>query len=790
MPVTPPQTPARRNYANEGEGQFEFFAEFGIDPEKALVLNTDGVWNGNLLEFKLNISDVNQVLFQAVKYLAKLRLNGCSVPANILLVDLNAETIYRYDAEDYRDAVHSTYASSASRENQGFRAARDPEVIKGYYSGRGQRVRELLRERRYVPVDITADCVVAWAERFYREVHGSDKAAFLNNDPKKGPLGELRDPRHFRGLITPYQGADYEEFSHILDRLNDKLKKIELGAFYTPDAYVTKAHELLRDAIARVPEGNDYVVIDRCAGTGNLERFLDTETLSHFIVNTYEQFEYLELLREFGDKVRAIIPPTYREGDPRYGMLLNGDALSDRFVLGVPDPQTGERIPNAIQKYLEDPKCTIILFENPPYAEVAGMEAQKTQGRDSFGWKSSYVKQQMAVELTKSENGTKAVNELSNLFIWSAFRYYLRQPTDSYVVFSPAKYFKSQGLIDRAFIRGFLVNRRHFHATKDAGVSIVLWSHETEMGRQEFPLEVFDIGSDGTLHAGAVKADFKVGSGNITETDDGTPVVTVRTTRALFSTLYDTRVMTDDEGGIVCEMNGAEAFRPTRGNPVYNDDILGYLVAGKASFENTDLSTLLTRCAQYNGNGFYLRRDNFLTKLPLFVAGRFPSEGRFWVRGVVNRCADNGDNFSDDPDFLKACLIYTALAYHNKCRSFRGSDGRDYRNELCLDAGTEASKALEQYTLTEAEKGLVKQWDKVLDLASKTVGHQDSYTYGVYQIDVELNTKRTVQVNAKRNQTVYDYPLLNGEIKTLRTMLARYHADVITPKLWEFGLLK
>ena len=110
--------------------------------------------------------------------------------------------------------------------------------------------------------------------------------------------------------------------------------------------------------------------------------------------------------------------------------------------------------------------------------------------------------------------------------------------------------------------------------------------------------------------------------------------------------------------------------------------------------------TQLTRCAAYNGHGFYLRRDTFLSKLPLFAVGRYPSVGRFWIRGVVSRCADNGDNFSGDQDFLKACLIYTALAYHNKCRSFTGSDRREYRNELCF--GSDKTAASEELTAAHA----------------------------------------------------------------------------------------
>lgn len=764
-------------YSNEADGQADFFKEFGVDASTALLLNTDGVHNGNLLEFKVAINDVNSVLFQAIKYLARLRINGRNVPANILLVDLNALTVYKFDTRDYVEEIHQTFTSAASRDNKGFRAKGKPVVIKDYLNTGAQQVVTLLRENEFVPVRITADCVVAWAERFYREVPGSDKEDLLNNDQSKGSLGELKDPRHFAGLIHPYAGDTYAEFSHILDRLNDKLKKIELGAFYTPTAYVLKSHQLLREAIARVPAGNDYVIIDRCAGTGNLQRGLTEDELSHCIVGTYEEFEYLELAREFGQRVRAVIPPTYKAGDPKLGLLLNGDALSDRFVLGVPGPD-GVRVPNVIQQYLDDPKCTVILFENPPYAEVAGMEAQKSVGRDSFGWKSSYVKDQMSDELAK-RGDVKAVNELSNLFIWSAFRYYLRQPTDSYVVFSPPKYFKQHHLVQKRFLRGFLFNRRHFHATKDAGVSVILWSNEDETGREEFPLEPFDLDrKTKELVPGARHKD-----------DPGPAPIVVKTTHKLLSTLYDLRTKPTDEPGIVCEMNGLEANRAVRGNPIWGPDIVGYLVAQKFSFENTDLSTLLTVAAQYNGNGFYLRADNYLTKLPLFAVGRYPSEGRYWVRGVVNRNADNGDNFSHDDEFLKACLLFTSLAYHNKVRSFTGSDGRDYRNELCLDADTLASRDLASFQLTGQEKDLVEQWQKVRDLASTTKNHVAGRSYGVYQIDQELNTTQRVLVG-RDLKTIYDYPQLNGEIKTLKAMTMQYHADAVAPKCWEYGLLK
>src|SRR5699024_11275017 len=98
--------PSSYYYSDEVDGQIDFFREFGIDPDIALIQNTDGVHRGNLLEFKVSIGDVNKVLFQAIKYLSRLRVRGHNVPANILLVDLNKQTIYKFASADYFDEIH------------------------------------------------------------------------------------------------------------------------------------------------------------------------------------------------------------------------------------------------------------------------------------------------------------------------------------------------------------------------------------------------------------------------------------------------------------------------------------------------------------------------------------------------------------------------------------------------------------------------------------------------------------------------------------------------------------
>ena len=69
------------SFVTEREGQIAFYETFLplIDPslslEDILADDNDGVLKGNLLEFKLRVSDLNAVLFQCVKYLSALRAN-------------------------------------------------------------------------------------------------------------------------------------------------------------------------------------------------------------------------------------------------------------------------------------------------------------------------------------------------------------------------------------------------------------------------------------------------------------------------------------------------------------------------------------------------------------------------------------------------------------------------------------------------------------------------------------------------------------------------------------------
>ena len=68
------------------------------------------------------------------------------------------------------------------------------------------------------------------------------------------------------------------------------IAKKQLGAFFTPDNCVKISTQYVRNAIKSI--GNKpYLIVDRCAGTGNLERQLTSEELKHCVLNTYDYTE-------------------------------------------------------------------------------------------------------------------------------------------------------------------------------------------------------------------------------------------------------------------------------------------------------------------------------------------------------------------------------------------------------------------------------------------------------------------------------------------------------------------
>lgn len=762
----------QEKYTLERDGQLDFFERFlpRVDPslniQDILSDNTDGLINGNLLEFKLHVTDLNAVLFQCVKYLSAMRIKGKPVPANILVIDLNAAQIWCYHSADYLEHIERPYIGSASRDNTGFTGSAAKETL--FYEKdvhHTARVISLLKEKNFTRINIDENCIVGWAEHFYRRVPTARKEDFLGDDTGKHKrTGEIRKPVVFADYIIPYKGRTNVKFHYLMDKLNDFLLKKNLGAFYTHPLYARKALELVRLAISRVPEGNDYIILDRCAGTGNLESYMTDEELSHTIVSTVEYYEYKVLQELLGSRVRGIIPPVENADTFNAGLVTGADALSKEFI---DNP--------LIRDYVDAPDVTVILFENPPYTEPQAITGQKKSP-----WLKSYVVQAMKAEVS----GTVS-NDLGNAFIWSAFKYYLRQPSDSYVVFSPVKYWKAQHLVKKQFLKGFAFNRRHFHTSIDACIMCALWANVDNDEITELKLTGYDI-SDGA---------YKKYPGELS----------VRKVHSLFSQVfYDKRPLDGSEKGITVGLDGLESQNKSRITPVYSRDVAGYMIAQSSGYDQPDLNSSLLITGCYRGNGFFLRRDNYLEKLPVFCASRYITYNRGWTeRGRIMKSADGSAVFFRDvangklKPFLLKCLLFTCLEMQNHMRTFMGSDLRFYRNELCFDGTNGETLALcdiKDLRMDPAEETLMSQWETVLKYAKQTRanernngGYNPALTYGVYQIFSELDTSYRDETTGK---TVYDNVELHSALTLLKTLIKDYYNREIVPVLFDYEFIK
>ncbi|MBQ8173857.1 MAG: hypothetical protein IJ009_00475 [Clostridia bacterium] len=759
------------NYTKEIIGQEEFYRRFALTDYVTIDNNTDGYLTngGAIFEFKCLIERVDEVLFQAIKYLSRLRIKGMPVHKHIILVSLNDEIAYCYDSAKFLKYIEKVYVGSASKHNDVFSTKETPVQIR--YGSDPNAMRKLLElldidHPKFTKIHIDLNCVVGWANRFYRETKKS----------KIDMFEELRHPNVFRNYIHPWRGQE-DDFKFIMDCLNDLKNRRELGAFYTPRPFAKKAAELVRSAIDRVPENTactdpncpfrvegeqvhkHYVILDRCAGTGVLQEPLSSEELEHTVLATYELKEWVVLNTIIGDKVKAIIPPTQNHEN---GLLVGGDALA---CCVFPE----------MEEYVQDPDCSVIMFENPPYTESGGRSFYDQSSKDNQ-WKSSLV----CREMNEKVPGV-ASNEKSNVFIWSAFEYYLKKEHDSYILFSPVKYWKNQHLVNREFLGGFFCNRDHFGTAGKSTISVIHWgTRETQLTELP-PMPAYDIRN---------------------EEIEQVTTITVKKSFHPLSEIYDKKANRRDVAGLVCTTDGYEVLPENYRTkfsvkPLDNDNIIAYLATH--GFAPNSQGRVLTRVGMANGHGFFLRRANFLKKLPLFAAACFP-ENTWYRKDVYAKTSDGGLAFERDRDFLKSCLIFTCLSSINKCISFDGSNGKLYLNELCFDEGTLASETLAKYKLTREENILILEWEVLMETAKECDKYNPQYKYGVYQIETELN-ERIEQIDNRTGQPILDprtgkalmkpkYPLLNGKFTPLKKRLSEYYARNIEPKLFRYGLIK
>lgn len=437
----------KKIYNTEIEGMIDFYKELGLESSVDYECNTDGRLNGCLNEFKLNFTDLLSHKKQVVRYLKAYNSMAKPIPEKTLLIDLNNRKYIEGTVSTTKDGVFVNWEEKQEHWET------PSELIKFFY---------LLN---YCNGWIDEMSIISYNNLFCLE---NNKKTTSKDEVKK----ELISPKLLKIHSFDWYAQINKENSNRIENnwltfnmnmLGSDILKKQLGAFFTPDKYLKKSTEYLRNAIKKVPENMDYVIIDRCAGTGNLEKFLTDEELKHCILNTIDYTEWTTLKGLYEGRVRHIIPHDSISRNDESGLMLDGDALQEKFYEKL--------LPLIKDKY-------IIMLENPPYADVGGKSGGHNKGKEK-----SYINERMLKIV-----GGNECNELGHQFIWSAWEYI--KPND-YILYSPIKYWKLYELSNRKFVNGILCRSELFNTPNKFAISLIHWKKEESVSK-EIELQIED----------------------------------------------------------------------------------------------------------------------------------------------------------------------------------------------------------------------------------------------------------------------------------------------------------
>ena len=244
------------------------------------------------------------------------------------------------------------------------------------------------------------------------------------------------------GWFKPFDISKHNINKLILnnDRMNEKYVQKMQGAFFTPSKYVKISTQYVNNAIRSSKEDgyDDYVIVDRCTGVGNLESQFDWDVYSHMILGTINEAEALTANIRFNGLAKVEVL----------------DSLSQDGVLWFQ---------NAILKYKEENqvnKLAVIFLENPPYAQTNSNK----QGGIKSKYQKTWVHQQMDF----------GGEDLDEQFVFSAFKYF---DIYAYIHYGPIKIWKSRNLVNKEVIECYLCNKKFFNAS-EATIALIHWTNK------------------------------------------------------------------------------------------------------------------------------------------------------------------------------------------------------------------------------------------------------------------------------------------------------------------------
>ncbi|MDY5184891.1 hypothetical protein [Helicobacter trogontum] len=294
-----------------------------------------------------------------------------------------------------------------------------------------------------------------------------------------------------------YERPPKEEYwDYIIDR-RDLLVPSDIrerkGAFFTPQIWVSKAHEYLEKALGENYQ-SEYYIWDCAAGTGNL---LANLTESHKIYASTLDKADVEIMQELSSKKSLNVLSKH---------IFQCDFLNDEFFdkpcakhtkSGL-DPKCQDcvksKLPKPLQEILknEEKRKKLIIFINPPYAEAASTKTTTSINNEN----KTNVSNQTRISQQYMKNYKKSVREL---FIQFFIRINEEIPHCTLAAFSTLKYVNSSNFIDfrnyfkAKFLKGFMCPAYTFDNVKgNFPIGFLVWNLAQAQALQTITLDVFD----------------------------------------------------------------------------------------------------------------------------------------------------------------------------------------------------------------------------------------------------------------------------------------------------------
>lgn len=383
---------------------------YDIDPESMDKNQSDGIVGNTIIECKLNenegggIKKAYQELYDTIP--TRLKQKGDRIPYYRIYVELQT-----FEVEVYN--CHCKLV-------QKFDWYKSPNTFKKFFNNKKSTYEYDLRD---YDVDL-----VEVIQNIYKVFNITTKIEAYEK-LEKGIIGWFKP--------FDYKNADINRLILDNDKMNEKYVQKMEGAFFTPPQYVKISTQYVLNAIKQSKKDgyDDYVIIDRCVGVGNLQSQFDENIYSHMILGTINEAEALTANIRFMDMAQVAVL----------------DSLSENGV---------KFYQKAIEHYKKKNNVkdlAVIFLENPPYAQ--------TNSNKDGGIKSVYQKTWVHTQMDRGGE------DLDEQFCFSAFKYY--EPY-AYIHYGPIKIWKSRDLINKEVAECYLCNRKYFNASESA-IALISW---------------------------------------------------------------------------------------------------------------------------------------------------------------------------------------------------------------------------------------------------------------------------------------------------------------------------